>query len=561
MPGAGGHDAVVIGAGPNGLVAANLLADAGWDVVVVEQQPEPGGGVRSADYLGPGYVADVCSAFYPLAAASRTLASLDLEHHGLRWTHAPAVLAHPLLDGRCALLLRDLEQTASGLERLGAGDGAAWERLYGLWEQVGPTLLDALFTPFPPVRAGLRLAARVRAAGALRLARFALLPVRRLAEEEFAGAGSLLLAGCSMHTDLSPEAAGSSIYGWLLAMLGQQYGFPVPVGGAGQLTAALVRRLESRGGRVRCDAPVEEVVVRHGRATGIRIRGGEELQAGRAVLADVAAPQLFGGLVSWEQLPGRLRDDMRRFQWDLSTVKVDWALSGPVPWTAPETARAGTVHLAASMDEMTGYCAQIAMGQVPSVPFVLAGQMTTADALRSPPGTESLWAYTHVPRQVRGDPGGDGLTGAWDARELEVAAGRIEGQIERFAPGFRSRINARHVMGPAQLEEHDTNLVGGAINGGTTAIHQQLIFRPTPGLGRPETPIAGLYLASSSAHPGGGVHGACGANAARAALRHQHKAGHLVSTGWLSAAQRALSADPPRSSPPCPTDPATPRAK
>jgi phytoene dehydrogenase-like protein len=189
-----------------------------------------------------------------------------------------------------------------------------------------------------------------------------------------------------------------------------------------------------------------------------------------------------------------------------------------VPWTAHDAADAGTVHLAASMDEMTAYTAQLAMGRIPDRPFLLVGQMTTADPSRSPAGTESLWAYTHVPRQVRGDAGGD-LTGSWDRGEQELFADRIEEQIERFAPGFRQLVIDRVIQSPAALQEHDGNLVGGAINGGTTAIHQQLMFRPTPGFGRPETPIPGLYLASSSAHPGGGVHGACGSNAARAALR------------------------------------------
>ena len=327
-------------------------------------------------------------------------------------------------------------------------------------------------------------------------------------------------------------------------MLGQQYGFPVPIGGAGQLTAALVRRLESRGGRVYCDASAERVVVRDGRAIGVQVRGGERIAASRAVLADVVAPNLYGALVGWEHLPARFHDDINRFQWDFATVKVDWALSGPVPWIAPEAALAGTVHLSGDMDEMTAYCSQIAMGQVPSVPFVLAGQMTTADVLRSPPGTESLWGYTHVPREVRGDPGGEGLSGEWNARELEAVAARIERQIERFAPGFSERISNRHIMGPRQLEEHNSNLVGGAINGGTSAVHQQLLFRPTPGLGRAETPIRSLYLASSSAHPGGGVHGACGANAARAALHQNHRSGELLGAKWLSVAQRGLSGRP-----------------
>lgn len=512
-------DAVVIGAGQNGLVAANLLADAGWDVLVLEEQSEPGGSVRSADGPAPGFLTDLCSAFYPLTAASRAFRALALEDEGLRWVHAPSVLAHPLPDGRAAVLSRDLDATAAGIERLGAGDGAAWERLYRDWQRLGPMLMDALFVPFPPVRTGARLAATLGPAGLLHFARFALLPARRVAEEEFTGPGSLLLAGCAMHADLMPESSGSGVFGWLLSMLGQQYGFPVPEGGAGQLTAALLRRLRRKGGELRCGAAVREVVVRGGRAVGVRTSDGEQIDARRAVLADVPAPVLYGGLVGWEHLPARLRDDIRRFQWDYATFKLDWALRAPVPWTAAEVRGAGTVHVSAGMDEMTEYTAHLAMGRVPARPFLLVGQMTTADPSRSPAGTESLWAYTHVPREVRGDAGEGGITGSWDERDQETFAARMEAQLERYAPGFRDLITARTVTAPPKMQEHNTSLVGGAINGGTTAIHQELVFRPTPALGRPETPIAGLYLASSSAHPGGAVHGACGANAARTALR------------------------------------------
>ncbi|MPY85365.1 MAG: NAD(P)-binding protein [Actinophytocola sp.] len=523
-------DAVIIGAGPNGLVAANLLADAGWEVVVCEEQPDPGGGVRSGDGPAPGFVYDHCSAFYPMAAASRAIRSLDLEEFGLRWSHAPEVLAHPLPDGRAAVLSRDVERTAANVERLGSGDGAAWRRIHRLWSEVGSILLDALFVPFPPVRDGLRLAAKLRARGLVRFARFGLLPVRELAREEFTGPGSLLLAGCALHADLMPESTASSVYGWLLAMLGHEHGWPVPVGGAGQLTAALIRRLESRGGRVMCGQPVREVVVRRGRAVAVRTAAGDEIPAKRAVLAAMAATRLYGGLVGWQHLPARLRDDFRRFEWDYSTFKVDWALRAPVPWQATGVADAGTVHVAASLDEMTDYTAQLSTGRIPSDPFTLVGQMTTADASRSPEGTESLWAYTHVPREVRGDAGGD-LTGSWSEREREAFADRIEAQIERYAPGWRDQIIARRIAAPADLEASNANLVGGALNGGTTAVHQQLVFRPTPGLGRPETPIVGLYLASSSAHPGGAVHGACGANAARAALN-----GHRLRTQQVAAA-------------------------
>ncbi|MGW2619545.1 phytoene desaturase family protein [Streptomyces sp. NPDC001500] len=520
-------DAVVIGAGPNGLVAANLLADAGWSVEVLEEQPEPGGAVRHDRSVDPAFVNDLFSSFYPLAVASPVLSALRLHEHGLRWSHAPSVLAHPLTDGRCALLDRRIAVTADSLDGFRPGDGDAWRRLHEVWERLRPDILDALFTPFPPVRATARLAARLRGAGGLRMARTLILPVRRMGEEEFAGEGGrLLLAGNALHADLAPEAAGSGGFGWLMSMLGQSYGFPAPVGGSGALTAALVRRLRSRGGELHCGRRVDRIVVRDGRAVGVRTAAdGEPVAARRAVLADVSVPALYGSLLEPEDLPAQLSADLERFQWDFATFKVDWALDGPVPWQAEAARRAGTVHLADGLDELTRFAAQIAMHQVPDRPFALFGQMTTADPVRSPAGTESAWAYTHVPQEVAGDAGDEGLTGVWDAKEQEVMADRVERQVERFAPGFRSLIRARRVLAPPTLRSLDANLHGGAINGGTTALHQQLFFRPLSGSGRPETAVRGLFLASAGAHPGGGVHGAPGANAARAALRRHFPPG------------------------------------
>ncbi|MFJ3496683.1 phytoene desaturase family protein [Streptomyces sp. NPDC086091] len=530
-------DAVVIGAGPNGLVAANLLADAGWSVEVLEEQPEPGGAVKHDRAVDPDFVNDVFSSFYPLAAASPVLAGLRLQDHGLRWSHAPRVLAHPLPDGRCAVLDRRVDVTAASLDAFHPGDGEAWRRLHGVWDRLGADVLDALFTPFPPVRAGTRLALALRGAGGLRLARTLLLPVRRLGEEEFGGAGGrLLLAGNALHADLAPESAGSGGFGWLMSMLGQTYGFPVPAGGAGALTDALVARLRSRGGVLRCGTRVDRVVVRGGRAVGVRTADGGTVAARGAVLADVSVPALYGGpttprgaarrgMVDPQHLPAQLRADLKRFDLDFATFKVDWALDGPVPWAAEGAARAGTVHLADGVDELTRFAAQIAMGQIPDRPFALFGQMTTADPTRSPHGTESAWAYTHVPQEVRADAGEDGLTGSWDLKERELMADRLERQVERFAPGFRALVRGRRVLAPPTLQALDANLVGGAINGGTTAVHQQLVFRPVPGTGRPETPVPGLFLASAGAHPGGGVHGAPGANAARAALRRHRRPG------------------------------------
>jgi phytoene dehydrogenase-like protein len=294
----------------------------------------------------------------------------------------------------------------------------------------------------------------------------------------------------------------------------------VPEGGAGRLTQALASRVRAKGGTIRCSAPVVRILVDRGRATGVTTADGERYAAGRAVIADVAAPHLYGGLVPDEELPPRTVRAMRRFQLDPSTVKVDWALDGPVPWAVPPPHAPGTVHVADSVEQMTEALSQVSAGAIPAEPFLLTGQMTTADPSRSPTGTEALWAYTHVPQQSHRDAGEGGIRGVWDRDDCERFADRMQARIERYAPGFASRILARRVLGPREMEARDANLIGGALNAGTAQLHQELIFRPVPGLGRAETPIGGLYLGSASAHPGGGVHGAPGMNAARAAILH-----------------------------------------
>jgi phytoene dehydrogenase-like protein len=521
-------DAVVIGAGANGLVAANLLADHGWDVLVLEEQDEPGGAVRSAELTRPGFVHDVFSAFYPLAIGSPILRALDLEAYGLRWSRAPVVVAHAARDG-CPYLSTDLDETAAAFDSGAPGDGDAWRRLYGRWLGIEGPFIDAILGPFPPLRAGLRLGARLRPPrNVVRFARFCLLPIRRLAAEEFRGPDpGLLMAGNALHSDLAPEAPLSGFFGWLLTSLGQRYGFPVPLGGAGRLTDAIVARLRSAGGEVRCGERVDRIAVRQGRAVGVSTATGVRIRARRAVLADVDAPTLFRSLVGDEHLPADVVGDLDRFEFDNATVKVDWALSRPVPWIHEPARRAGTVHVADGMDHLTENAALIARGCVPSRPHLVVGQMTTSDASRSPSGTEQAWAYTHVPQHVRGDAAGS-LSGSWSRSEVEAFGDRIEEQIERLAPGFRSSILQRHLMGPRDLFERDANLEGGAVNGGTANLYQQLVFRPTPGFARPETPIRRLYLASASAHPGGGVHGACGANAAHAALLHASPASAAI---------------------------------
>jgi phytoene dehydrogenase-like protein len=294
------------------------------------------------------------------------------------------------------------------------------------------------------------------------------------------------------------------------------------------LTRAMADRLRSRGGEIRVGTRVASVVVRGGAARGVRTERGEEIGVRRAVVADVSAPALYGGLVSWDDLPSRVRTRMLHFQWDPGTVKVDWAVDGQVPWATQPAATPGTVHIAEDVNEVALATAQIAEGAVPAEPFMLMGQMAAADPARAPAGSESLWAYTHVPQHVRSDAGQDGptggVTGAWDHDDLERFADRMQARIERYAPGFGDRVLSRRVLGPRELEQRNENLVGGALGGGTAQLQQQLVFRPLPGLGRAETPVRGLFLGSSSAHPGGGVHGACGANAARAALAHSRLA-------------------------------------
>ncbi|KAA1427544.1 phytoene desaturase family protein [Nocardioides antri] len=515
-------DAVVVGAGPNGLVAANRLADAGWSVLLLEAQPEVGGAVRSDRELDPQFVHDTFSAFYPLGVASPALRALQLERHGLRWRHAPAALGHPTDDG-WALLHRDRELTARLLDEAHGGDGAAWLELVATWDRIGDDVLSAVLSPFPPVRTGLRAMPRVARAGGLDLVRTLLSPVLELARERFAGPRArLLLAGNAAHSDIPLTAPGSGLLGVMLAMLGQTVGFPVPEGGAGRLSAALAARLTAAGGEIRCDTEVVGIETADGRVAAVRTADGERIAVRRAVLADVSAPALFGRLLAPADVPARVHAGMRRFRPDPGTVKVDWALAGPVPWAEPPVVAPGTIHLADSLEDLAIAFDQVTAGVVPTKPFLVAGRMTTADPTRSPPGTESVWAYTHVPQpgDLVGDAGEE-IAGRWDHDDLERMADRIQAQFERRAPGFGALVRARRVLGPLELESRNANLIGGAIGGGTSQLQQQLVFRPIPALrGRPETGVPGLYLASSAAHPGGGVHGACGNNAARAALLH-----------------------------------------
>jgi phytoene dehydrogenase-like protein len=362
-------DAIVVGAGPNGLAAANRLVDAGWTVTVLEAASTPGGAVKSAEVTAPGFCNDLFSAFYPLAAVSPIIQGLRLEDYGLRWTHAPTVVAHPMPDGRAVLLSRDRDVTAASVDQFHDGDGDAWLKTVSEFERIREPLLAALFRPFPPAMPAVGLLRKLGAAGLLRFARFATLPLRRWVDEEFGGPGAAaLLGGNALHSDLGPEAAGSAVFGWLLSMLGQTVGFPVPVGGAGRLTDAMAARATSRGAVIVCDTAVEQILIRNGRTVGVRTADGLEIEASKAVIAAVDAPQLFGDLVGRDHLPDRLRRDLDHFQWDNATLKVDWALDAPIPWAIEACAQAGTLHLGGDLDALSRYAGHHALGEVPEVP-------------------------------------------------------------------------------------------------------------------------------------------------------------------------------------------------
>jgi phytoene dehydrogenase-like protein len=302
----------------------------------------------------------------------------------------------------------------------------------------------------------------------------------------------------------------------VLCSLAQDHGYPAVRRGAGGITAALVRRLEAAGGQVLCGQRATAIECSGGRARAV-LTSEQRHPAGRAVIADVGAPQLYRDLLAHVPLPETLLRDLENFRYDNGTVKVDWTLDGPIPWQAERARAAGTVHVGEGVDALTRQAAEMACRMIPSEPYLVLGQYGSFDSSRAPAGKDTAWAYTHVPQEIRGDAAGE-LTGVWDERETEMFAERIEQQVESLAPGFRNLIRGRHVFTPPKFEQTNRNLVNGALNGGTAQLHQQLVFRPVPGLARPETPVESLYLGSASIHPGGGVHGGPGANAAAAAL-------------------------------------------
>ena len=465
------YDAVVVGSGPNGLAAAIVLQQAGLSVLLLEGKEELGGGLRTAELTLPGFRHDICSAVHPLAAASPFFQTLPLAQYGLDYITPLVAAAHPFDDGTAAAVLTSLADTARGLGPDAQAYRSLLAPLVAQWPRIANDVLAPLHFPKHP----------------LDMARFglpALLPAtvlaRRFAGEKAQG----LLAGMSAHAVQPLSNLTTSAIGLVLLIAAHRGGWPLPRGGSQAIAEALVAHFVALGGRVE---------------TGTYVRSLAQLPSARAVLLDVTPAQLLH--MAGHRLSSLYQWQLRRYRYGMGVFKVDWALAAPIPFTAPECRRAGTVHLGNTLAEIAASERDSARGQHPARPFVLLAQQSLFDPSRAPAGQHTAWAYCHVPNGSRVD-----MTEA------------IERQVERFAPGFRERILARHTFNTAQLEEYNPNYVGGDINGGLLDI-RQLFTRPALRASPYRTSTQGLYLCSSATPPGGGVHGLCGYYAARRALR------------------------------------------
>ncbi len=497
-------DAVVIGSGPNGLTAAAKLARSGWKVLVLEAQDRAGGAAATLNLTEPGFEHDVGAAFFPFGPISPAFLDLDLAGAGLRFAFAPVDSAHPAApgsDGSCGVLARDTERMA---RELGA-DGGAWRKLARWRARMGDQKFAALtLGALPLVKPALALGF----GSLVRLGLAELHSSGSFAERFRTPAAQRIVPQLSLHADVGPDDPAGAPIGLVLALSALSAGFPVAVGGTGAITTALFRRLGEAGGTLRLSQRVAKVLVRDGAAVGVRTVGGETIEA-RAVLADTSAQALCLDLVGEEQLPRRLVEAMRDFQHGWGTFKVDWALDGPVPWSAPAAREAAVVHLGGDIPELRAFTAQVRRGELPEHPYLVLGQQSLCDPSRAPPGKHTLWGYSHVPSAV---PGG------W-AGQRESFADRVDAEIEALAPGFKKLVRARTVCTPPVLEAWNENLVGGDLGGGSAQLHNQFFWRPAFPYFNYRFGLRGLYLCSASAHPGAGVHGACGWNAANVALR------------------------------------------
>ena len=473
--------AVVIGSGPNGLAAAITLARAGLEVEVHEAEEELGGGLRSAELTLPGFVHDVCSSIHPLGVASPLFRTLGLD---VEWVQPDAPAAHPLDDGSAVLLEQGLAATAAVLGR----DELAYQRLLGplvdSWREVEPVLLG----PFPISPRALRqLGGRLGARGLTAGLRAGLSSARVLGERHFADERTRAwFAGHAAHSVLPLERRPSAGFGLALTCLGHVVGWPFPQGGSQRLADALAVNLRALGGEIRTSSPVES------------------LPRADIVLADVVPRELLR--LARGRLPERYVRGLQSYRHGPGAFKVDWALDGPIPWRAAECRRAGTVHLGGSLDEISASEWDAWRGRPAERPFVLLAQTSLFDPTRAPAGKHTAWAYCHVPHG-----------------SAEDMTRQIEAQVERFAPGFGELVLARHTMGPAELETHNRNLVGGDINAGAMDLGQ-LLFRPVRKRVPYRTPLEGVYLCSAATPPGGGVHGMCGYSAALVALKDLDRA-------------------------------------
>jgi len=466
---ADGFDAVVVGAGPNGLVAAVTLAKHGRRVLLVEAADHVGGAMRTEELTLPGFRHDVGATVLPLALASRAFREIELE---VEWAHPPVAAAHPLDDAAAALVYRDVDRTASGFGR----DGRAWRALIGATARAGYPLVDTLMSPLGVPRAPFA-AARYGVSGVL--------PATALARAAFrTDAARAAFAGMSAHSMLSLRQPITAGYGMLLAALAHSVGWPVVRGGSQGLADALAARLLGLGGEIR---------------TGMRVGDLAELPPARSVLLDLTPRQVLE--IAGDRLPRRYRRRLSRYRYGPGVFKIDWALDAPVPWRDPRVGDAGTVHLGGTLDEVAAGERAVSNGEHPARPFVLCVQPTVADPSRAPRGKHVLWAYCHVP----------------NGSSVDMTAA-IEGQLERFAPGFAERVLARHVMPPKALEAFDANLVGGDIGAGAADL-RQFIARPVLSRHPWATPVPGLFVCSSSTPPGAGVHGMGGWQAARLAMK------------------------------------------